>query len=280
MKPKLALCNFLPDHKTLKRFALENGFDGVDWSFEIGEFPLKPADESKWVKGLRELAPLDIRYHCPFKKVDIGHESPDRAKAAANLFRRIIHLTARAGGRYLTLHVGLGHDTTQILSWQRTVENLRELVRFGAERNVTVCLENLAVGWTSKPNLFEKLIRKTGAGVTLDIGHAFVCESVLTQYYGVEDFLSPHGGRVFNAHVYHAEIPGVGHKPPDRLEDLDQRLRMLMSAKCDWWTLELREIRGLLQTKKIVDEFFEKFKGEIADENHTRTAGRPWGPVL
>jgi sugar phosphate isomerase/epimerase len=135
----------------------------------------------------------------------------------------------------LSIHIGLGHDSTEPLSWETTISNLRNLVRFGADHQVRICLENLAWGWTSKPNLFEKLIRLSGAGVTLDIGHALVCESVQSQQYAVEDFVTPHLNRVFNAHVYHEEIPGLGHMPPERIEDIEDRLALLSNAGCWWW---------------------------------------------
>jgi sugar phosphate isomerase/epimerase len=120
---------------------------------------------------------------------------------------------------------------------------------------VRVCLENLVWGWTSKANLFEKLIRRSGADVTLDIGHAYACESVQSQHYMVEDFVTPHADRVCNAHIYHTEIPGQGHIPPENKEDIQDRLSLLKAIGCDWWVLELREVEGLLKTKKIVDEY-------------------------
>jgi hypothetical protein len=33
------------------------------------------------------------------------------------------------------------------------------------------CLENLAWGWASKPNLFEKIVRRSGVFVTAGVGH-------------------------------------------------------------------------------------------------------------
>ncbi|MCK4727407.1 MAG: TIM barrel protein, partial [Desulfobacterales bacterium] len=147
-------------------------------------------------------------------------------------------------------------DSTEPLSWEATIENLRRLVQYGAKRGVKVCLENLAWGWTSKPHLFEKLVRGSGAAVTFDIGHAHACESVRSHYYSAEDFVTPHSDRVLNAHVYHTEISGVGHLPPDRLEDIEDRLNILRDIGCDWWVLEVRETDGLLQTKKVVDQYF------------------------
>jgi len=254
-KPKLVMCNFLPEFKRLGEFAAQHGFSGIDYSFDLKSLPGTPAQESKWIKELESLGPLEIRYHCPFERVDLGHDDAAKAKEAEVLFRRIIRIVSKAGGRYVTIHIGLGHDSTEPLSWETTVDKLRRLVHYGRAMSVKVCLENLAWGWTSKPNLFEKLIRRSGADVTLDIGHAYACESVRSQQYTIEDFVSPHADKVCNAHIYHTEIPDLGHIAPKKREDIQDRLSLLRNIGCEWWVIEIREGKELLKARKIVDEY-------------------------
>jgi sugar phosphate isomerase/epimerase len=246
--------NIYPTVEELVIFARKNGFDGIDWSFDLDGLPQSPAEESSWVKTLRTLGSLEVRYHCPFYRIDLGHDDQGEMKQAERIFQMIIRLVSKAGGRYLTIHIGLGHDSTEPLSWERTIANLRRLVQYGSEHQVSICLENLAWGWTSKPNLFEKLIRRSGAAVTLDIGHAWSSESVRSQYYAVEDFVTPHADRVFNAHIYHEEIPGKGHIPPSKWGQIQERLQLLYSIGCLWWVIEIKEAAGLLATKKLIDE--------------------------
>lgn len=253
--PKLAAPNLFTDPEKMREFALDNGFDGIDWSFDLAHLPETPAEESRWAARQQVLKPLEVRYHCPFLQVDIGHEDKKSRADAMDIFRRMIRLVSKARRKYLSIHVGLGHDTTKILSWEATVRNLRELVNFGGECGVTVCLENLIWGWSSKPNLFEKLVRRSGANVTFDIGHAYACESVQSQTYVVRDFISPHADKVTSAHIYHYEIPEVGHIPPTRVEDIASRLDLLMKTPCRWWVLEIRVAEELLQTKAIVDTY-------------------------
>jgi len=255
VKPKLAMCNFITDINRLRQFATDHGFDGIDWSFDLDHLPKGPAEYSRLANFLSALEPLELRFHCPFMKVDIGHEDLSDGKMAVRTFQRIIQLVSKINGKYLTLHIGLGHDTTKILSWNDTIDNLRQIVHYGAERGVVVCLENLAWGWTSKPNLFEKLVRLSGAGVTFDIGHAHASESVSQQYFSMEDFVSPHPDRVHNAHIYHTEIPGVGHIPPDGIEDIRERLDILLKTGCLWWVIEIKEVQELIWTKKIIDGY-------------------------
>jgi sugar phosphate isomerase/epimerase len=261
MKPKLAMCNFSEDVRELRTVAFHHGFSGIDWSFDLNTLPATPLEESKWVKNLSAFDSLEVRYHCPFYQIDLGHEDPREAKAAEAIFQRIIRLVSKVEGKYLTIHIGLGPHSTEPLSWEATIANLASLVQYGARRGVTICLENLASGWTSRPHLFEKLIRGSGAAVTFDIGHAYVCESVRSHSYSAEDFVVPHSDRVLNAHIYHKEVSGQGHIPPDRLQDIQDRLAILEDIGCLWWVLEVREVNGLLQTKRIVDEYLTRSEG-------------------
>lgn len=257
MQPKIAMCNIYNDIHQLRDFAREHGFDGIDWSFEIETLPSTPSEESGWIRDMALLDPFEVRYHCPFHRIDIGHNDPEKAKFALSIFSKIIRLIARRGGGYLSIHVGLGRNSTVPLSWDTTIENLKTLVQYGLERKVRVCLENLAWGWTSKPNLFEKLIRRSGAWVTIDIGHAVVCESVSSQQYHVADFIRPHAERLIEAHLYDRETE-EGHIPPERLSDIEDRLDLLLKTDCNWWVIEIREVVGLLRTKKIIDEYLGK----------------------
>lgn len=257
MKPKLVMGNIFRDVTELRAFALEHGFSGVDWSFDMDSVPILPAQESSWVRDVNSLSPLEVRYHCPFYRIDLGHDNREESQRADALFRGIVRLVAKARGRYLTIHIGLGRDTTEPLSWDVTIENLSRLVQYGAGLGVTICLENLAWGWTSRPNLFEKLVRKSGAGVTIDIGHAAASEALRTQEYQMEDFVAPHADRVFNAHLYHKEKPGMGHAAPERIEDIIDRLQVIEKTGCTWWVIEIKEPGGLIRTKGMLEAYVE-----------------------
>ncbi len=257
-KPKLVMCNFISEMDKLGEFARRHGFSGIDYSFDLKRLPETPAQESMWVRDIAILNPLEVRYHCPFERIDLGHDDTEKAREAEVIFRRIIRLISKAGGRYVTIHIGLGHESTEPLSWETTVDKLRRLVNYGRNMRVRVCLENLAWGWTSKPNLFEKLIRRSGADITLDIGHAHACESVQSQQYAIEDFVTPHTDKVSNAHIYHTEILGRGHITPEKREDIEDRLSLLKDIGCEWWVIEIREGEELLRAKKVVDEYLQQ----------------------
>jgi sugar phosphate isomerase/epimerase len=256
--PKLACCNFIPHVRELKDFALHHGFSGVDWTFTTESLPRTPRQEYSLVDTIAGLRPLEVRYHCALSRVDLGDLDADEAGKALKVLRSLCRLVAKLGGQFLTIHVGLGLDSTNGLSWERTLDRLAFLVRIAGEAGVRLCLENLAWGWTSRPELFEKLIRKSGCWGTFDIGHAQVSPSVTTRHYRVEDFIAPHADRFLNVHIYHRE-DGDRHLSPASLADLEDRLRLVRRLPhCDWWVLELRERDALLSTLKVVNEFLSR----------------------
>jgi sugar phosphate isomerase/epimerase len=150
------------------------------------------------------------------------------------------------------------------ISWDETITHLRDVAAKARQHGIRLCLENLARGWTSRPHLYEKLIRKSNCWGTLDIGHAHVCDSIKSQAYDVEDFAVPHPGRILSAHIYHEET-AAGHIPPCHYSDLEDRLRLLRRLPlCDWWVLELRQEAALLKTLDCVSEFLETTEARVA----------------
>ena len=95
IKPKLVTGNFFEDAEGVRDFALAHGFQGIDWSLKLENLPQTPLEESRWASDQARLAPFEVRYHCPFFQVDLGHDDPGQAKKADTLFRRIIRMVSR-----------------------------------------------------------------------------------------------------------------------------------------------------------------------------------------
>ena len=253
--PKLACCNYISDPAELRSFALEHGFDGIDWSFHRHTLPETERQKRRVQDVIKSMSPLLIRYHIAFDKTDLGHADPDEAKEAMRTFRKVCRVVADLEGEIVTVHVGLGHNSTLGLSWERTLDSLAHLVKYAHSLGLKLCLENLAWGWSSRPELFEKMVRKANPWTTLDIGHARVSPSVVSQEYSIADFVTPQAERFLNAHIYHEENEH-GHIPPSEVEDLRDRLCMLLRLpNCDWWVLELRKTQPLLETLEVVRDF-------------------------
>jgi len=204
--PTIAICNFIPDTVALRKIAAQHGFSGVDWTFKLEDIPRNQIEESKLLRNISMLRDFEVRYHCAFNCVDLGDEDDVKADAAMDIFQKVCRVVSGLEGKFITVHLGLGRTSPKGLSWNRTICALADLVSYAEGFDIRLCLENLASGWSSRPRLFEQLIRKTGAGITLDIGHARVCRSVQCRTHELEDFVLHHPERVSNAHVYHEEV--------------------------------------------------------------------------
>lgn len=257
--PLLACCNFIPEVDELRQFALDLGFAGIDWTFTLDNLPEGPAAETDLVQALSRMHPLEVRYHLAFQGLDLGDENPEEGKRALRVFREACRLISKLGGRVSTIHVGgLGRETSEDLCWQSALDALQDLVQFCNQLRLRLCVENLAVGWSSRPKLYEKLLRLSGAWATLDLGHARVCQAVQSGGWRVQDFVSPHPERFVNAHIYHEETE-AGHIPPDTVAQMEPRLRLLDTLPlCDWWVLELREETALRQTLGVVQDYLRR----------------------
>jgi hypothetical protein len=72
--------------------------------------------------------------------------------------------------------------------------------------------------------------------------------------------VSPHRGKILNAHVYNTEIAGFGHVPPQSLADIDGRLDILGTVPCcDWWVIELMNPAELLFTRDLLLNYLAYF---------------------
>jgi sugar phosphate isomerase/epimerase len=254
--PTLACCNFIPEVDDLRQFALDLGFAGIDWTFTLDNLPDGPAAEAELSRALLRLHPLEMRYHLAFAGLDLGDENPEEGQRALRVFREVCRLISKLGGRVVTMHVGgLGRETSSDLCWQTALDALSDLVQSCNRLRLRLCVENLAVGWSSRPKLYEKLLRLSGAWATLDLGHARVCQAVQSGGWRVQDFVSPHPERFVNAHIYHEETE-AGHIPPATVAQMELRLLLLDTLPlCDWWVLELREEAALKQTLGIVQDY-------------------------
>jgi sugar phosphate isomerase/epimerase len=174
--------------------------------------------------------------------------------------QRIIDAASRAVDRpTLTVHVGLNRPELAV-SRDRGVRALRRLVETAGACRAVVCLENLTMGWSSRPKEFTDLVREAGCRVTFDIGHAVSTGHGNVTMRTVGEYVAGHKERVRNAHVYHRET-AEGHHAPMNIEDVAARLRLLLDLPlCDWWVLELRDEAALLKTLGVVRGFLETEK--------------------
>ncbi len=252
MRPRIAIGNiFGQDTDRLIDFAHLNGFEGIDWPIEQNQ------SEKEFISKMKTLRSLEVRFHYACHGVEIAY-ADERADKSMELLTQTMERISMAGGKHITVHTGFGPISEKEIDFNRIVENLTTLVQRGAECGVCVSLENLTRHWTSDPALFTKIIQQSGAGVTFDIGHAYVCNSLHPNGNIYENYILPNQGKIMNAHIYHTELKGSGHVAPESLEDIYDRLEILRRVEsCKWWVIELKDIKDILHTRDLLNRYFE-----------------------
>lgn len=252
MQPELAICNiFDQDADSLAEFASLYGFSAIDWSLDPDQ------REGEFVSLMGRLAGFHVRYHCRFSGVDVAF-TDRRGDDSLALLMRTVERVALAGGRHMTVHIGLGNPTGEGIALGRAIDNLALLVEQGNRCGVAVALENLTTPLTSDPLLFNRIVAESGAFVTIDIGHAHAIRGLHPRKNIYEEYLVPFRERVLSAHVYHTELEGYGHLPPECLWDIFPRLESLSAAgSCDWWVIELQKPEEILRTRAFLQSYLD-----------------------
>jgi sugar phosphate isomerase/epimerase len=253
MQPMIAMCNiFDQDAERLAGFASRNGFSGIDWSID----PDLP--EGEFLTRMKILAGFQIRFHCRFHGVDVAY-SDSRGGDSLDLLIRTVDRVAKAGGHHMTVHTGLGNPTGEGIDLSRAIDNLSLLVAHGMRSGVAVALENLTTPLTNDPLLFRRIVAESGAFVTIDIGHAHAVSALHPRMEICGEYILPHRDRLLNAHIYHTELEGFGHIPPESLSDISGRLDLLtMAQSCDWWVIELMGQDELLRTRDLLLSYIDR----------------------
>ena len=78
--PKLACCNFLTKPSEIREYAMDYGFQGVDWTLVPEDIPSSDSEEMRLIRTMWSLRPLEIRYHLYFVKNEIGKEHTKQAE--------------------------------------------------------------------------------------------------------------------------------------------------------------------------------------------------------
>ena len=257
MRPQLAVStrSYGDQYSIAVEEASSRGFSGLDWNLD----PMRIAVASNARKKFYECAlssGLPSRFHAPCHDTELGHVNPLMSSTAVQYLKMYIYLIRDFPETSFTVHIGSRSIPMEELSWDNAVKGLREVVRFGQDHGVTVCLENLKHAWTNNPETFAELVEATGAMVTFDIGHARASPYILAGDYTLEEFLKPVGDKVRNLHVYEIES-NRGHVEPTNLDHIRPVLSWALSMGVTWWVLELSDINSMVRCKNLIESHYD-----------------------
>lgn len=141
MRPKLVMSSNPSANKDDDvDFAIRGGFDGVDWSFALDRMPFNAESRVRLISRIRRLEGhlVEVRFHAPFRHAEIGCRDHTISQWAMELYVKTLELIAEAGGRFLTLYIGLGDIPDKDICLTKVRENLNALKTFGLNCGVTI----------------------------------------------------------------------------------------------------------------------------------------------
>lgn len=260
IRPKLVMASNLKANKDIDvDFAIKNGFDGVDWSFSLDRMPFDNESKTHFISQVRKLEGhhVEVRFHAPFHNAEIGYHDDGVSQWAMELYLETLEIIFKAGGQFLTLHIGLGNIEDEKICLVKVLKNLQALKDFGIARGVTISLENLMYGPTSFPEEWIEILEEVDIPATFDFGHAKGCAPVLKGLWTPLEMLYQVKERLIHAHIYKEEN-GDGHVPPDTIDDMgEDLLDVMIDTSCKWWVIELPEKKALLHTKELLKTYIE-----------------------
>jgi len=154
----------------------------------------------------RAISPLDVELtiHSPFADINIASLNPAIRRISLRRLEKSILAAERLSCRLWVFHPGLGTGLGYFYpgaEWERNLESIRHLCRFGEEHGVRVAVENC-------PEPFPFLMRRVedftrfynelgnnyDVGVVLDVGHAHISGQI-------HEFLERFQHRIVHIHV-------------------------------------------------------------------------------
>ncbi len=123
--------------------------------------------------------------HAPWYDVNIGHPNERIRKCSIETIKDSIRLCYNIGCELLTVHSGRVSSITygkRFKVVQRTIESLREIVRYAKNYNVDICLENATKSLEATCDKFDEFMyvldNVEDLYITLDVGHALTCNEI------------------------------------------------------------------------------------------------------
>lgn len=203
---------------------------------------------------------VPVRHHGYFPGWEIGSPDPGHAATATELHLRYLDTIQGLGEPHVTVHIGL--PPAGAIDPGAAVDNLSRIVDYGGRLGMTISLENLRIGPTSNPTTVVDWARRSGAAITLDVGHAVSCDLVRKGQMQVTEIIDLFEDRLSEVHMYESETDC--HHAPRDMRILGPIVDRLLRSSCRWWTIELEDTDELLHTRELLFAHLAENSGQPA----------------
>lgn len=187
---------------------------------------------------------LDIRYHLPYSFLEIAHVDQTSRHYSILTIKRYLDFISELNGRFAVLHVGYFDGSNDVIALQ----SLNEVAQYAKHLNISLCIENLIHGLTTKTLFLQKALEIDNIYLCLDTGHAQIVSTTQSDYFSE---LSKLLNKCVHAHVYLTEDRDYNHVSFANIQDLERNrfILPLFGSSCDWYTMELDN--KALQEKQV-----------------------------
>ncbi|MFO7727421.1 MAG: TIM barrel protein [Desulfonatronovibrio sp.] len=197
---------------------------------------------------------IPVRFHTRYFQYELGHADKYLARKALEAHIKSLKAMHGYGESAVTVHTGLLPECP--VKEEHILENLSRLVERAHRLGMTICLENMRIGHGADPfKVFERA-EKSGAMITLDVGHARGCAMVMDKQITFTEIVDLFESRLYEVHVYGREDE-QGHHPITDIEPLAGVLGRLLQTDCTWWTIELSNQEEAMATRNLLENYFK-----------------------
>jgi len=202
-------------------------FHAIEWDLDYIPIPLSSQRRRQLREKLEKLE-ISLRYHLPHSTCDVGSKSSKVRKISEKYLQLNLELIAGLGANFAVLHFGQ-YEEKEI----PTLTSLDSVIEMASKYGITIAIENLPFGPTSRPELLKRIVSESGAELALDVGHA-------KKINALQDFLSLLSSRITHVHFYGFEDDSYNHRPfLSDIDALNTASFIRGKSQAEWWTFEM-----------------------------------------
>jgi len=198
---------------------------------------------------------IPVRFHTRYFGWEMGHADRHEADKALEVHLETLKRMQGLSEPVITVHTGLSPGIP--VREKHIVDNLSRLVEYAARLGITVCLENLRLGHASDPHNIINWAKASGAGITMDLGHALGCSMVLDSEITPLEIADLFDSRIYGVHIYGREDER-GHHPIMDLKPFHALINRLLQTGCGWWTVELNDPEDAAATRNMIEDYLDQ----------------------
>jgi sugar phosphate isomerase/epimerase len=159
--------------------AHDAGFDYIELSFDY-PWPIPDEETPRKIASCAQSTGLEVAIHGSWRDVRLASPVNEVREASLSYVSRTFKIAKKLEPKYVVLHISTDQAVNEVKELERLVvdaalRSAQELVDLASKLGMTVLFENVPWSFCSSVDHMKKLLSNvSGAGVCLDVGHAWL----------------------------------------------------------------------------------------------------------